>query len=66
MIAGYYIESNLTARHPHRAPHHVIQSITREGLAHGSLEAARNVVEPATFRTEGTEHHHSANYAPDG
>ena len=28
-------ESNLAARQPRRAPHHVIQAITSEGLALG-------------------------------
>ena len=30
-----------------------------EGLAQGPCVAARVGCEPATFRTEGTEHHHS-------
>ena len=44
------------------APQHVIQAISGEGLAQGPYVAARGGVEPATFRTEGTEHHHSANH----
>ena len=57
-------ESNLASRPSHRAPHHVIQAITSEGLAQGPYVAARGGIEPATFRTEGTEHYHSANHAP--
>ena len=53
-------ESNLAARQPRRAPHHVIQAITSEELVQGPYVAARVEFEPATFRTEGTEHHHSA------
>ena len=53
-------ESNLTARLPQRMPHHSIQAIASEGLAQGPYMAARGGVEPTTFRTEGTEHHHSA------
>ena len=44
--------------------HHVlrvIQAITSEGLAQGPYVAATVGFEPATFRTEGTEHHHRAN-----
>ena len=52
-------ESNLAARQPRRAPHHVIQATTSERLAHGSYVVASGT-EPATFRTEGTEHHHWA------
>ena len=52
-------ESNLAARQPRRAPHHVIQTITSEELAQGPYVSARVVFEPATFRAEGTEHHHS-------
>ena len=44
----------------HRAPHLVIQAITSEGLAQGPYVATRGGVEPATFRTEGTEHNNSA------
>ena len=43
---------------PLRAPHHVIQATTSEGLAHGPYVVARVGFEPATFRTKGTEHHH--------
>ena len=56
-------ESNLAARQPRRAPHHVIQATTNEGLAQGPYVTARVVFEPATFRTEGTEYHHSATTA---
>jgi len=57
-------ESYLTARQPRRAPHHVIQAITSEGLARGPYVEARGGVGPATFRTKGTKHHHSANHTP--
>ena len=50
-------ESNLTARQPLRATHHVIQATTSEELAQGPYVAARDGVEPVT---EGTEQHHSA------
>ena len=52
-------ESNLAARQPHGAPHHIIQATINEKLAQGPYVAARGGVELATFRTEGTEHHHS-------
>src|SRR6218665_3057988 len=52
-------ESKLAARQPRRAPHDVIQTITSEGLAQGPYVAASGF-EPATFRTEGTEHHQLA------
>src|SRR6218665_992736 len=55
MRASYY----RTERQPHRAPHPVIQAVTSEGLAQGPYVADRGEVEPATFRTEDTEHHHS-------
>ena len=44
-------ESNLTAKQPHRAPHHVIQATTIEGLAQVPYVAARVVFEPAILRT---------------
>jgi len=53
-------ESDLTARQPHRAPHHVIQATTSEGLAQGPYVAARVGFKPATFSIEFTKHHHSA------
>ena len=56
-------ESNLAARQPRRAWHHAIQAIMSEGLAQGPYMAARVGVEPASFRTEGTAHHHSTNHA---
>jgi len=34
-------ELNLTARQPRRAPHHVIQATTSEGLAQGPYMVAR-------------------------
>jgi len=46
-------DSNLTARQPHRAPHHVIQATTSEGLAKGGVDLG-------TFLTEGTLHHDSS------
>jgi len=52
-------KSNLAARQPRSASHHVIQSTTSEGLAQGPYVATRVGFEPATFRTEGTEHHNS-------
>ena len=42
-------ELNLTARQPHRVPHHVIQAITSEGLAQGPYVVARVGFEPATL-----------------
>ena len=49
-------ESNLTAKQPRRAPHHVIQATMRsEGLAQCPYVAARAGFEPATLRTEDTE-----------
>jgi len=51
--------SNLTARQPHRAPHHVIQVTMSEELAQGPYVAARGWVEPANFLTE---HHHTPIY----
>src|SRR6218665_507059 len=56
-------ESNLAARQPHGATS-VIQTITSEGLAQDPYVAARGGVEPATFRTEGTDNHHSTNPRP--
>jgi len=53
-------ESNLTARQSRRAPHHAIQVTTSEELAQGPYVAARVEFKSATFRTEGTEHHHWA------
>ena len=53
-------ESSLAARQPRRAPHHVTKATTSEGLAKGSYVADRMGFEQATFRTEGTEHHHWA------
>ena len=41
------------------APYHVIQANKSEGLAQGPYVADTGGVEPATFRTEGTEHRHS-------
>src|SRR6218665_803423 len=56
-------ESNLhiAARQPRRAPHHVIQATTSEGVAQSPYMsvAARVGVEPSTLRTEGTKHHYS-------
>src|SRR6218665_1358893 len=40
---------------PFRAPHHVIQATTSEGLAQGPYVVARVGFEPATFHTQGTE-----------
>jgi len=57
MIAGYYSSRISPTRQPRRAPHHVMQATTSEGLAHGPYVAARWGSERATFRTEGTEHH---------
>ena len=51
-------ELNLTARQPHWAPRHVIQAIMSEGLSQGPYVAAKVGFKPATFHTEGTEHHH--------
>ena len=51
-------ESNLATRQPRRPPYHGIQATTSEGLAQGPYVAARVGFEPATFHTEGTEHHH--------
>jgi len=49
-------ESNLTARQPRRAPHHVIQATTSEGLAQGPYVVARVGFKlVAIFRTK---HHH--------
>ena len=53
-------ESNLATRQPRILPHNVIQATMTKGLAHGPYVTARVVFEPATFRTEGTEHHHWA------
>ena len=53
-------ESNLATRQPRRAPHHVIQTTTSEGLAQGPYMVAIVGFEPETFHTEGTEHHHWA------
>jgi len=47
-------ESNLAARQPRRAPHHVIQGTASEELAQGPSVAASGL-EPATFRTEDLE-----------
>ena len=57
-------KSNLAARQLHSAPHHIIQATTSERLAQGSYVAARVEVEPATLRTKGAEHHHSAKPRP--
>jgi len=57
MIAGYYRSPMLT-KGSHRAPHHVTQATTSEGLAQGPYVAARGGDKPATFCMEGTEHHH--------
>jgi len=46
------------------APHQIIQATTSDELAQGPYVADRGGVEPATVRTEGTDHHHSTNYAP--
>ena len=43
-------------------PHHVIQTITSEGLAQGPYVAARGGVEPATLCTENIDLHHSTNH----
>ena len=43
---------------PRRAPTHLIQATTNEGLAQGPYVVARVGFEPVHFRTEGTEHHH--------
>ena len=48
-------ESNLTARQPRRAPHHVIQAAASEGLVQGHYVAARVGLKPVTLRTQGTE-----------
>jgi len=40
-------ESNLTARQPHRAPHHVIHASASEGLVQGPYVAASLRFEPA-------------------
>ena len=58
-------KSNLTARQPYRAPHHVVQASTSEGLAQDLYVAARGKVEPVTYRTEGKERHHSASQVPN-
>ena len=50
---------NLAARQPRRLPDHVVQATTIEGLAQGPYVAASGI-EPATFRTEGTDNHQSA------
>jgi len=51
---------NLAAMQPLRAPQLVIQATTSERLAQGPYVAAKVWFKPATFRTEGTEHSHSA------
>ena len=51
-------ESNLAAMQPCRAPHHVIQATTSEGLAQGSYVVAKVGFEAVTFRNEGNEHYH--------
>src|SRR6218665_21680 len=54
-------ESNLTARQPRRAPHHVIQATTSEELAHSKVPTwtllccYRVGFEPATLGAQGTE-----------
>ena len=59
-------ESNLIARQPRGALHHVIQATASEGLAQGLYVAGRVGLASITLRTEGTElplsHHapHSA------
>ena len=58
MMAGFYRSRILAARQPH----HVIHAIKSEEFAQGPYVAARGGIEPATFRTEGTEHHHSTNH----
>ena len=57
MIAGNTViqESNLAARQPRRATHHVIQATTSEGLAQVSYVAARVGFDLETLRMEGTE-----------
>ena len=55
-------ESNLVTRQP-QGDTSIIQAITGEGLAQGPYVVARGGVEPTTFRTEGTDHHHSTNHA---
>ena len=49
------LESNLTARQPRRAPHHVIRATTSEGLAQGPYVVARVGFEPVTLLMQGTE-----------
>ena len=56
-------ESNLAARQTQGATS-VIQAITSEGLAQGPYVADRGGVEPATFRTQGTNNHHSTKPLP--
>ena len=53
-------KSNLTARQPRKVPLDVIQATTSEGPVQGHYMAARVGFKPATFLTEGTEHHHWA------
>ena len=59
-------EPNLNVRQPGRAPHHVIQATTSEGLAQGPYVAARVRFEPATLRMQGTEplNHHAPKFLP--
>ena len=63
MIAGYYrIRILLQDSHAerHTALHTGNYMYMCEGLAQGPYVADRVGFEPATFRTEGTEHHHLA------
>ena len=48
-------ESYLTARQKCRAPHHVIQATTSEGLAQGPYVVARVRFKSATLLMKGTE-----------
>ena len=48
-------ESNLTARQPRTAPHHVIQITAIEGLVQGPYVAATVKFEPAILRKKGAE-----------
>ena len=59
MTAGFPgVEFNCKAAT--QGAHHIIQAITSEGLAQRAYVAARVGFEPATFCSEGIEHHHSA------
>src|SRR6218665_2942606 len=59
MTAGFTgVEFNCKAAT--QGAHHIIQATKSEGLAQGPYVAARVGFEPATFCSEGIEHHHSA------